>query len=426
MGWNSFDSFDCGITEEEFKEQCRALAERFRAAGYEYAVIDGNWQNEGGKVTPPAPGHTQREHLGQVAPLPTDSHLDNFGRVVPAPSRFPSSAGGAGFKPLADFVHGLGLKFGVHIMRGIPRLAVERDLPIKGTELSARAVADRNSTCVWSTDMYGVDVSKPGGQAYYDSLFELYAEWGVDFVKADDMAVPYHEREIEAVHRAREKCGRDIVLSISPGGHTDTGRAPHFKAHCEMWRVCPDIWDQWGRSTLWLLILAGRWAEHQGPGHWADADMLPLGKLARKDGAARDNRMSEDEQRTHMTLATMMRSPLIMGCDLTALDDFTYDLHTNPEVLEVNQAAIATRELRRQGDRIIWVADLPGVRRAVAMFNTGDESVAHADVTLHELGLREPVIVRDLWAREDSGRVDDVLRLTAEPHACRLVSLRRG
>src|SRR5258708_20485695 len=111
--------------------------------------------------------------------------MDGSGRLLPAANRFPSSANGAGFKPLADYVHGKGLKFGIHIMRGIPRQAVAENLPVKGTPYHASEIADRDNPCKWNSDMWGVDMTKPGAQAYYYSIVKLYASWAGDFIKAN-------------------------------------------------------------------------------------------------------------------------------------------------------------------------------------------------------------------------------------------------
>jgi alpha-galactosidase len=145
--------------------------------------------------------------------------MDSYGRFIPSPNRFPSAVNGAGFKPLADYVHSKGLKFGIHIMRGIPREAVDKNLPIKGTPYHAADVADKTNAAKWEgmEDTYGVDMSKPGAQAYYDSIAQLYASWGVDYVKADDMSRPYQKPEIHALSIALKKTGRPIVLSLSPG-----------------------------------------------------------------------------------------------------------------------------------------------------------------------------------------------------------------
>src|SRR4029079_18009585 len=126
------------------------------------------------------------------AELVTDAN----GRLWPAPNRFPSAEGTKGFKPLADYVHSKGLKLGIHLMRGIPRQAVDRDnSPILGTNFKAADIADKKSLCFWNTDMYGVDMSKPGAQEYYDSVFALMASWDLDFVKVDDLSSPYHKAE---------------------------------------------------------------------------------------------------------------------------------------------------------------------------------------------------------------------------------------
>ena len=161
--------------------------------------------------------------------------------------KFPSAANGAGFKPLADYVHSKGLKFGIHIMRGIPRQAVTENTPILGTDARAADIAITSSTCAWNPDMFGVDASKPGAQAYYDSLFALYATWGVDFMKVDDLSRPYddvQQAEIEAIRSAIDKTGRPIVLSTSPG-ETPLARGEHVAAHANMWRISDDFWDKW-------------------------------------------------------------------------------------------------------------------------------------------------------------------------------------
>ena len=175
------------------------MAEHLAKYGWQYIVVDIQWYE------PNAQGHDYKPG----APLT----MDEYGRLMPAVNRFPSSANGAGFKPLADYVHSKGLKFGIHIMRGIPRQAVEKNLPIKGTSYRAADVADKDNACRWNPDMWGVDTTKPGAQAYYDSIAELYASWGVDFIKADDMGSHlYQPAEIKALSHAIRKTGRPMVL----------------------------------------------------------------------------------------------------------------------------------------------------------------------------------------------------------------------
>jgi hypothetical protein len=193
MGWNSWDCYGPSVTEAEVKVNADYMAAHLARFGWQYIVVDIQWSE------PQAGAHGYRADA--------ELAMDEYGRLVPALNRFPSAAGGQGFKPLADYVHGKGLKFGLHIMRGIPRAAVARELPIFGSKLRAHEVADKTSLCAWLADMYGVDTSKPGGQDYYDSILALYASWGVDYIKADDMSSPYHAGEIEALSRAIARCG---------------------------------------------------------------------------------------------------------------------------------------------------------------------------------------------------------------------------
>src|SRR5580698_2690574 len=188
MGWNSWDSYGTTVREAQVQANADWMAEHLAKYGWKYIVVDIQWYE------PNAQGHDYKPG----APLT----IDEYGRLMPAVNRFPSSANGAGFKPLADYVHSKGLKFGIHILRGVPRQAVAQNTPVLGTNQHARDIADEKTLCAWNTDMYGIDMSKPGAQAYYDSIVAQYAEWGVDFIKADDMTRPYHQAEIEGLHRA--------------------------------------------------------------------------------------------------------------------------------------------------------------------------------------------------------------------------------
>ncbi len=174
-----------------------------------------------------------------------DYVLDQYGRFMPAVNRFPSAAGGKGFKPLADYLHKKGLKFGIHIMRGIPVIAVKQNLPIKGTNFTAKDIYSDKDQCLWLRDMYTVVPTKPGAQEYYNSLFELYASWGLDFVKIDDLSSPiYFEGEIDMIRKAIDRTGRKIVLSTSPG-ETPIAHADHVQKNANMWRTVGDFWDSW-------------------------------------------------------------------------------------------------------------------------------------------------------------------------------------
>ena len=353
MGWNSWDCFGTTLTEEQAKAQADAQAKYLKPSGWIYFTVDIQWYE------PDSQGHSYR----RGARL----EMDEYSRLIPGLKKFPSSSDGRGFKPLADYVHDKGLKFGIHIMRGIPRQAVRDNTAILGTDARAADIANTRSTCSWNPDMYGVDMSKPGAQEYYDSLFELYASWGVDFVKVDDISRPYdrvQRAEIEAIRKAIDKCGRPMVLSLSPGD-TPIASGEHVMNHANMWRISDDFWDRW--TPLYEMFgRLHRWTPYRRDGAWPDADMLPFGIVEFN----RPTRFTKDEQILCMTLWCIARSPLILGADMTRMDDFTLDLLTNREVLAVNQASTNNRQLSAANDLIVWAADIPGSSdRYVALFN---------------------------------------------------------
>ena len=419
MGWNSWDCFGTTVTEAQAKAEADYMAKNLKSHGWQYIVVDIQWFEAGNKagrmsqqsypandfLKPPE----QRRYRGKAV-----YSMDAHGRFLPAPNRFPSAANGAGFKPLADYVHSLGLKFGIHFLRGIPRLAVAQNTTIPGTNYHAADIADENSTCPWNPDMYGVDMTKPGAQAYYNSLYDLFASWGVDFVKVDDISArTYQQPEIEAIRRAIDQTGRPMVLSLSPGA-TPLASGENVERNANMWRVSDDFWDRW-QSLYEQFKRLRDWTPYRGPGHFPDGDMLPLGIIA----AQKPTKFTQDEQYTLMTLWCIARSPLIHGGDMTKMDDFTLSLLTNDEVLAVDQNSTGNRELFNQNGLIAWVADVPGTAdKYVAVFNTRDKAPLPPDsiatsaggdvvpVNLASIGFTGPVNVRDLWRHYDIGRRD--------------------
>jgi len=415
MGWNSWDSYGLTISEAEYKANADWMAKHLKQFGWQYAVVDEGWylQNpeSGGK---PAWQFT----------------LDKQGRFIPAPNRFPSSAQGAGFKPVADYVHSLGLKFGIHIIRGIPREAVSKNLPIAGTSYHAADAADTSDTCSWNPDNYGVK-SNPAGQAFYDSVAQLYAAWGLDFIKVDCISSrPYKASEIHMLSAALKKSGRPIVLSLSPGP-TSLGVADDVRRYAQMWRISDDFWDYWvpAREEPWVQTLRGQfatavgWAAYAGPGHWPDADMLPIGYIGPRPGlgSARQTRFSHDEQRSLLTFWSIIRSPLILGADLPHNDDWTTSLLTNPEVIAVDQHSTANRPLITTNGAVIWSArPEDGKGHYLAIFNRGD-AAEDIDMEWNELGLvtGKGYKLRDLWEHKDLAPATS-LKLKLQPHACLL------
>jgi hypothetical protein len=367
LGWNSWDIFGTTVTEKQIKEQADAMAEHLLPAGYEYLTVDIQWYE------PNASGHYYNPNAVLT--------MDEFGRLTPALNRFHSAAGGKGFKPLADYVHSKGLKFGIHIMRGIPKQAVEKNTSVFGTKVNAADIALTNSTCPWNPDMYGVDATKPEGQEYYNSIIGMYADWGVDYIKVDDISRPYNDvqkAEIEAIRKAIDVTGRPILLSLSPGA-TPLEAGDHVMNNANLWRITDDFWDSWG-LLKGMFERVDAWTPYRGAGHFPDADMLPIGII----DFDRPTKFTKDEHYTLMSLWAIGRSPLIFGGDMTRLDAFTKEMLTNPEMLKVNQNSINNRQVSREQNLIVWAADIPKSNdKYVALFNAqskGDNiDLSHAD-----------------------------------------------
>lgn len=411
MGWNSWDCYGPTVTEQEVKANADYMAEHLLPYGWEYVVVDIRWFVENDK----AGGYNQ-----------TDPRyvIDEWGRYLPAENRFPSAAGGKGFGPLADYVHGLGLKFGIHIMRGVPHRAVELRLPVKGAEgITAADIYSEQGRCQWLRDNYTVDASRPGAQEYYNSLMELYASWGVDFIKIDDLSAPvYREREIDMIRRAIDRCGRPIVLSTSPG-ETPVGSAAHVDANANMWRMVNDVWDLW-RDVTHLMEVSRAWTPYIGEGTWPDCDMIPLGRISIRGerGEERDTRLTRDEQYSLMTLFTILRSPLMFGGDLPSCDAFTLGLLTNREVLAMHRGSRNVRYVAYDGRHAVIASEGEGDVRYVALFNLGEET-ATVQVGADACGAAAGWSACEMWSGEPVGEIGGTVSAELAPHACKLYRL---
>ena len=411
MGWNSWDCYGAGVTEDELLGNAEFMRDRLKQYGYQYVVCDIQWYEPAAK--------------GNVYNNFADLCMDEYSRLIPAVNRFPSSANGAGFKPIADKIHSMGLKFGIHIMRGIPRQAVHRNTRIYGTTARARDIASQFSLCPWNTDMYGVDTEKRGAEEYYDSLFKLYASWGVDFVKVDDIANtefspqnPYSaEKEIEMIRAAIDRSGRDMVLSLSPGP-APLNKAEHLSENANMWRISGDFWDRWDK-LLNMFSLCEKWYPYVKDGSFPDCDILPLGKLC-IDGSymgdmGRDSGFTKEEQKTMMTLWAVFRSPLFFGGELRLTDNYTLSLVTNPEVINVNQNSEKPLLVYNKGGIAVWQTKIENCT-AVAVFNLSDEE-KHYRLSFSDLGIENVRAVRDLWARKDISKCENDVTVSLKPHS---------
>jgi hypothetical protein len=351
--------------------------------------------------------------------------LDENGRFIPVTTRFPSAlqkGQNTGFEQIATWVHSLGLRFGIHVVRGVPRESVSRNLPIEGTEFKVQDAADQNDACPWDPTSWGLK-DNAAGQAWYDSLLRQYAKWGVDFLKVDCISDhPYKASEIRQIASAIQHSGRDIVLSLSPG---PTALEHHAEVAelSQMWRISNDIWDVWEGRGFPIGIKnqfenAARWAAYTRPGNWPDADMLPIGELRPFPDVGpgpRHTRLTHAEQQTHLSLWAMARSPLIVGANLTLLDDETLRLLTNTDILKIDQTATASREVLHDGDLVVWTADLPGNEHALAAFNLGEKliRVDRAWSDLIQAGSEDEV--QNAWTGKRL-RASPRFRMALEPH----------
>lgn len=412
MGWNSWDCYGAAVNEEIVRKNAEFMAKNLKEFGWEYIVVDIQWSNE-----------TAKNH--EYEPF-CDLCMDEYSRLIPAENRFPSAKGGKGFAPLAEFIHSLGLKFGIHIMRGIPRQAVHKNLKILGTNKTARQIAKTSSICNWNTDMYGVDPEKEGAKEYYESIFKLYAQWGVDFIKCDDIAreLPHEETELVMLSEALKNCGRDMVLSISPGPAL-LEKAELYKQVSNMWRITDDFWDQW--ELLYAMFeRAEKWSIHSGAGHFPDADMLPVGPILQDYGKDNFTKFTKDEQITMMTLWSIFRSPLMIGGEMTALDNFTMSLLTNEGILSMHRNSRHAHQVWKRkingNEFILWTAVSSDGGQYVAVFNTGDKT-AEADFPLSDLEIYNNVSADELWSGKEY-KFEESIKVTIPSHGAKAFYLK--
>lgn len=399
MGWNSWDCFGPTVTEAEVKANADYMGKYMKAYGWQYIVVDIRWYVANDK----AHGYNEKDPRFSI---------DKYGRFTPAVERFPSAVNGRGFKPLADYVHKKGLKFGLHMMRGIPVVAVKRELQVLGAGVTAKDIYSEKDQCKWLKDMYAIVSDKKGAQEYYNSVFKLYASWGVDFVKVDDLSAPiYHADEIGMIRKAIDASGRKMLLSTSPG-ETPVQHAPHVQQHANMWRTVDDFWDKWDHLKDHFTVFQ-RWNLYNnrtgGDRGWPDGDMLPLGHIGirAERGNDRMTLFTKDEQYTLMTLWCIFRSPLMFGGHLPDNDSFTLSLLTNKDVLHVLNHSRNNRELFNANDKIAWIAeDARSGDKFLALFNASDregpdeESIS---VDLKMLGFASSCNIKDLWTGRSLG-----------------------
>lgn len=412
MGWNSWDCYGPTVEEHEVKANSDYMAKNLKKYGWEYIVVDIRWFVENDK----AGGYNQTDPIYV---------LDEYGRYLPALNRFPSGANGAGFKRLADYIHSQGLKFGIHIMRGVPKEAVVRKLPIKGTNgITADQIYSTELQCEWLRDNYTIVANKPGAQEYYNSIMDLYASWGVDFIKIDDLSRPYHQAEIELIRKAIDQTNRPMVLSTSPG-ETPINKGYHVKEHANMWRMVDDVWDTWGHLTHLMQVAQG-WYSYISPGTWPDCDMIPLGRISVRGerGEDRMTRLTKNEQYSLMTFFTILRSPLMFGGDMPSNNAFTLSLLTNEEVLKMHRESTDVRQVYQTNGKLAITSRNPKTGDIyLALFNIQDNKLDTVGVSFADIGIKNNSYIEDLWSGEKLGVFIDSFSRTLSPHSSGLYKI---
>lgn len=432
LGWNSWNSYRNHISEKEVLENLEIFAKKLKPHGYEYFVIDSRgWYSEHALI----PG-SDRPWRGQAL----DYSINEYGYPVPSKIHFPN-----GFKPIISRARELGVKFGLHFMRGVLRKAYEFNLPVKGTSYRIRDIANPKNTCSWSDLSYGIDMSKPGAQEYYRGMIDHIANMEVDFIKYDDI-IPYPD-ELEAVGNAVAAHKRDMVLSLSPGDTTTPDKIKAYE-YGHMLRITPDAWDR----RVYLDQAFQRWHQWQGqarPGFWPDMDLITLGtltaleegwgnpqvdrmptdRLFKKDPQQLDAlffrqcRFSRAQERTCLTLRALAASPLFMGGCLIRSEQRVFDMLTQKDILECNQNGLSGKFQSKTKSLEVWRTPMSGVEGQgwIGVFNRDTQGKSGTfNPSLASFGLPEDRYqFKSVWTNDDivlgqplQIESDDVLFLT--------------
>jgi alpha-galactosidase len=410
MGWNSWDCFGLAVTEDEVKANADFMAKNLKQLGYEYVVVDMLWYGD-------EKASDFEDFVHERMSVKPGYTIDEFGRPQPDTTKFPSAKGGKGFKPLADYVHSLGLKLGLHILRGMPWNAGDNNLKILGTTYTTKSIAQPDNGCVWWDGFYGIDMKKPGAQEYYNSLFKQYAEWNVDFIKADDIVnIP----EMEGISKALRTADRKMVLSLVPDNDIIPGNI--VGRYCHMGRTGFDFWDDWQMLKVGFPVAAAA-VKNESPGYWPDLDMLPVGKIgikiSYKGPKERIAKFTKDELQTLFSLWYITRMPLMIGGHLPQSDTQTLSMLTNREALEVNRNSSNNRQVKFKNAVVIWAADIPDSQdKYIAFFNPWDsEEPVNIKIDWKQLGLPgDTYKVRNLWTKKDLGEFRNGFQTPVNAH----------
>jgi len=388
LGWSSWSFIRKLPTADKMKAQALALHNSgLQKIGYQYINLDDFWYQ---------------------CPGPQGPNVDSYGRWITDPSPFPPQGDTDGIKVVADYIHSLGMKFGIYVTPGISKQAVSRNTQIKGTSYTAAQIAEpsvkeNNYNC---KGMVRVDYSKPGAQEYTNSWVDMLATWDVDYIKIDGMS-DSNAADVKAWSNAIRQSGRPMVLDVTQGSYT-SAIAPTLMKYANQWEFAPDVecyrcekGDSSYPLTSWADVsnrfdYVAKWQPYAGPGGFNDYDSLEIGN-GDHDG------LTPVERQTQISLWALAASPLILGIDLTHLDPT--DLHKyleNSAVLAVDQDSIAAKRVLNTGSQQVFAKKEPNGEAIVGLFNTGAKS-EEVSVPISTVGISENksgYSLHELWTGE--------------------------
>jgi hypothetical protein len=358
LGWSSWSFLRKDPTAAKIEAQARALKDSgLEKLGYNYINLDDFWYQCPGSQGP---------------------NVDRYGRWVTDSSRFPPQGDTDGIQVVADYIHSLGMKFGIYVTPGISRQAVSKNTPIKGTPYTAVQIADpsvaeENYNC---KGMLGISYSKPGAQEYINSWVEMLAAYGVDYIKIDGMKNS-NAADVEAWSKAIRQCGRPIALDVTQGSFTQA-LTPTLMKYADQWEFAPDVecyrCEKNGSSyplTSWRDIekrfnYVAEWQPYSGSGRFNDYDSIEIGNGS-------NNGLTAIERQTQLSLWALGSAPLILGVDLTNLDQRDLQKYLkNIAVLAVDQDSIAARRVANTGNQQVFAKMEANGDVIVGLFNTGN------------------------------------------------------
>ncbi len=380
LGWSSWSFVRKNPTAAIIEAQAKAMKDSgLTKLGYQYVNIDDFWYQCPGAQGP---------------------NVDQYGRWVIDSTKFPAQGAKNGIQATADYVHSLGLKFGLYATPGIAKQAVEQNTAIEGTPYHAADIATSYNEANYNCGgMVGIDYSKPGAQAFLDSWAKQFASWGVDYLKLDGVGTP-DAQDVQGWSTALKNSGRPIHLELS--NSLDINNAKLWQDTADGWRTGGDVECYCGANdssyplTSWASVASrfdqvAAWAPHGGPKGFNDYDSLEIGN-------GKDDGLTVDERKTQASLWSLAASPLFLGTDLTRMDPTDLSLLRNADVLAVDQDAIDAKRISSDANTQVFAKTEPNGDVIVGLFNTATAPRA-VSTTAAALGLPKAAdySLQDLW-----------------------------